>query len=90
MPVSWACLPDHREDLIVLVGGDEEVRIALLAGEVRGAGIGADQDGAAFGHGFHDRGENVGKDRADHEIDLVAIDQRLDLIHGEVGLELVV
>ena len=83
-------LARDREDLIVLVGGDEEVRIALLAGEVRGAGIGADQDGAALGHGLHDRGENVGKDRADDEIDLVPIDQRLDLVHGEVGLELVV
>ena len=34
--------------------------------------------------------ENVGEDRADDEVDLVALDQRLDLGDGDVGLEFVV
>ena len=89
-PGVLGMLARYREDLIVLVRGDEEVRIAFLAGKVGGAGVGADQDRAAVGHGLHDRGENVGKDRADDEIDLVPVDQCLDLVHREVGLELVV
>ena len=40
--------------------------------------------------GFMIACEDVGEDRADHEIDLVALDQRLDLGHRDVGLELVV
>ena len=77
-------------DLVVLVGGDEEVRVAVLAGEVRRAGIRRDQDGAAFGHRLHDRDQNVREDRADDEIDLVAVDQRLGLADGDVGLEFVI
>ena len=44
----------------------------------------------ALGDRLHDRLEDVGEHRADHEVDLVAIDQRLDLGHRDVGLELVV
>src|SRR5262249_41299295 len=31
-----------------------------------------------------------GKDRTDYELDLIALDERLDFGHGEVGLELIV
>ena len=90
MPEYWAYSPEHLVHLVVLVGGDEEVRVALLAGEGRGAGVGADEDDAGFGDRLIDRAENVGENRADDEIDLVAVEQRLDLGDGDVGLKLVV
>ncbi len=90
IPESCGVFAQHLVHLIVLVGGDEEVRVAVLAGEIRGAGIRADQDGAAVGHRLHDRLEDVGEDRPDHEVDLVAIDERLHLGDGHVGLEFVV
>ena len=80
----------HLVDLVVLVGGDKQVGVALLAGEVRGAGIGADQERARVGYRLHDRDQDVGEDRADHEVDLVALDIGLGLRHRDVGLELVV
>ena len=80
----------HLVVLVVLIGGDEEVRVAILAGEVRGAGVRADQEGAALGHRLHDGDQDVGEDRADDEVDLVAVDQRLGLADGDVGLEFVV
>ncbi len=83
-------LAKHLVHLVVLVGGDEEVRIALLAGEARRAGVGADQDHIGLGDRLHDRAEDVGEYGANHEIDLVAVDQGLGLGHGHVGLELVV
>ena len=76
--------------LIVLIGGDEEVRVAILAGEARRAGVGADEDDVRLGDRLLDGAENVGEDRPDHEIDLVAIDERLHFGHGNIGLELVV
>ena len=76
--------------LIVLVGGDEEVRVAILAGEARRSGVGTDEDDVRLGDRLLDRLQDVGKHRPDHEIDLVAIDQRLDLADGHVGLELVI
>ena len=90
IPLSCAYLPEHLVVLVVLVRGDEEVRVALLAGEVRGAGIRRDQDRAAVGHRLHHRDQDVGEHRADHEIDLVALDERLGLADRDVGLELVV
>ena len=39
---------------------------------------------------LQDRLQDVGEDRADHEVDLVALDEGLDLAHRDVGLELVV
>ena len=76
--------------LIVLVRGDEEIRVALLAGEVRGTGVRRNQDRAAVGHGLHHRDQDVGEHRTDHEIDLVALDQRLGLAHCHIRLQLVV
>ncbi len=76
--------------LVVLVGRDEEVGIALGPGEVRRARVGADQDGAAFGHGFVDRDQDVGEDRAHDEIDPVALDQFARLVGGHIGLLFVV
>ena len=76
--------------LVVLIGDDEQVRVAVLAGEARGAGIWADHEGAALGHRLEDRGQDVGEHRTDDEIDLVALDEGLDLGDGDVGLELVV
>ena len=90
MPVVLRVLAEHLVHLVVLIGGDEEVRVAVLAGEGRGAGIRADQEGAAVGDRLDDRDQDVGEDRADDEVDLVALDQRLDLAHRDVGLELVV
>ena len=34
--------------------------------------------------------QDVGEDRADHEVDLVALDEGLGLVDRDVGLELVV
>ena len=83
-------MPFTPKRLVVLVGGDEEIRVAFLAGEIGGAGIRADQDDIGVGHRLEDRLQNIGEDRADHEVDLVALEQRLDLGDGDVGLEFVV
>ena len=40
--------------------------------------------------GFADRHQDVGEDRADHEVDLVALDELLGLADGHVGFQLVV
>jgi hypothetical protein len=77
-------------DLVVLVRRDVEERAAFLAGEARRTGIRADQKGLALNDRLVDRAENVGEDRADHEVDLVALQQGLDLGHGDVGFQLVV
>jgi hypothetical protein len=76
--------------LVVLVGGDEEVLVAFGAGEVRGPGIGADEEPAAVRDGPHDGLQDVGEDRADDEIGAVALDQLARLVDGDVGLQLVV
>ena len=39
---------------------------------------------------LHDRLQDVGEDRPDHEVDLVALDQRLDLADRDVRLQFVV
>ena len=83
-------LAQHLVDLIVLVGGDEQVRVALRPGIVRGAGIGRDQEGAAVGHRTHHRAQHVGEGRADHEVDPVALHQFPRLVGGDIGLQLVV
>ena len=83
-------LARHLVRLVVLIGGDEEVRVALLAGEVGGAGVGRDQDRAAVGHRLHHRDQDVGEDRADHEVDLVPLHVGLGLADRDVRLELVV
>ena len=80
----------HLVHLVILVGRDKEIRIALLAGKGRCAGVRADQDAAPLRRGLHDRGENVGEYRADDKIDLVAIHHRFDLVDRNVRLELVV
>ena len=80
----------HAERLVVLIGRDEEIRIAFLAGEIGGAGVRADQDRSGIGHRFEDSPENIGEDRADDEVDLIALEQRLGLGDGDVGLEFVV
>ena len=76
--------------LIVLIGRDEEIGIALLAGERRRSGVWTDEDHVRLGHRLHDRAEHVGEYRADDEIDLVAVDEGLDLADRDIGLELVV
>jgi hypothetical protein len=78
--------------LVVLVGGDEEVLVAAATGIARRAGIGADQEGALrVDHRLVDRLQDVGEDRADDEIDLVAVDERLHALgHGDIGLQFVI
>jgi len=65
---------ENLVNLIVLVGGDEEVLVALGPGEIRGAGIRADQKGATVCHRLVNRHQDVGKDWADDEVDIVALD----------------
>ena len=77
-------------DLVVLVGGHVEERAALLAGIARRAGIRADQERLGVGDRLVDRLQDVGEDRPDHEIDLVAFEQALDLGHRGVRLQFVV
>lgn len=76
--------------LIVLVRCHVEERVALLAGVAGGARIRADQESLALGDRAVDRLQDVGEDRADHEIDLVALEQAAHLDHGAVGLQFVV
>src|SRR5262249_60720478 len=80
----------HAERLIVLIGSDKKVRIAFLASEIGGAGIWADQDNAGVGYRLEDRLKNIGKDRSDDEVDLVALNQSLCLEHSDVGFEFIV
>ena len=77
-------------DLVVLVGGDVEERAALLAGIARRSGVRADQERLAVRDRLVNGLEDVGEDRADDEIDLVAFEQALDLAHGAVRLEFIV
>ena len=76
--------------LVVLIRRHIEERVAVLAGKGRRAGIGADQEGLGFRDGPVDRLQDVGEDRADHEVDLVALEQALDLGHRRIRLEFVI
>jgi len=78
---------DHAADfgvLVVLIGGHEEMGMAVFPRECRGARIGADQECL----GFHDRLENrlkhVGKDGANYEVDLIFFHQRGRLQEGNI------
>ena len=76
--------------LVVLVGSDIEERAATRAGIAGGAGVRADQESLVLGDRLVDRLQNVGEDRADHEVDVVSLQQSLDLDDRAVGLEFIV
>ena len=76
--------------LVVLIRGHVEKRAAVLAGVARRTGIRADQESLGVGDRLVDRLQDVGEDRPDHEIDLVALEQSLDLAHRAVGFKLII
>ena len=76
--------------LVILVGGNEQIWAAFLAGEARRPGIGADHNSVTIGHRFEDRLQDIGKDRADNESDLVALDHGLDLVHRGIRFQFVI
>ncbi|MCY1369694.1 hypothetical protein D9M69_567460 [compost metagenome] len=72
-------------ELVVLVGGAEEVGAALRAGELARAGVGRE-----VGHlGVEQRRahgqRHVGADGAAEDVDLVALDHAVDQLLGLVG-----
>ena len=83
-------LAEHRRRQLVLIGRRQEPGVAALAGERRGAGVRADQDGLGVRDRLGDRHQDVGEGRADDDLHLVALDQLLGLVDGDVGLQLVV
>ena len=80
----------HLVHLVVLIGGYEQVKVAFRPAGVRCPGIGGNQEGPAIGHGTNDGIDDVGKDRADHEIDLLAFDQFARAADGNVGFLFVI
>jgi hypothetical protein len=83
-------LADGLVQVVVLPGDVEEIGIALLAGELRGAGVGRDEEGLALEHAGADGQHDVGEDDAGHEVDLVLLDHFLRRLLRDVGLLLVV
>jgi hypothetical protein len=71
-------------------GHREEVRIALLAGEVRRAGVRADVEGLRLEHRLLDGLQQVLEHDAGHQVDLVALEHLVGELARDVGLLLVV
>src|SRR5262249_15268059 len=70
------CVLAHRLwHLVVLPGGGEKKWAALFASKDRGSGVDADKEGPALGDRLEDRLQNVGRDHADDEVDLVAFEK---------------
>ena len=61
-------LAENLVVLVVLVGGDDEIRAAGLSGEGGWAGVGRDEEGLGLRHRPVDRGQHVGEDRPDDEL----------------------
>jgi hypothetical protein len=75
---------------VVRPGGDEEIRVAFLAGERRRRGVRADVDSLGV-EGHRHRGEHdVGEHDAGQEVDLVELHQLLRGLAADVGLELII
>ena len=76
--------------VVVLPGDVEEEGIALLAGVLRGAGVGRDVEGLVLEDGRADGEHDVGEDDAGHEIDLVLLQELVGCLLGDVRILLVV
>ena len=76
--------------VVVLPGDVEEEGIALLAGVLRGAGVGRDVEGLVLENGRADGEHDVGEDDAGHEIDLVLLQELVGCLLGDVRILLVV
>jgi hypothetical protein len=75
---------------VVRPGSDEEIRVALLAGERRGRSVGADVDDPGFKRHRHRGKHDVREHEAGEEVHLVELDVLLRDLAPDVGLELVV
>ena len=82
--------PDGCRHLVVLERRREDVGRALIAGELRRAGIGHDGHGLGVDHRRQRCQEHVRPDVADQEVDVVGLDQLLGLLQSDVRLDLVV
>jgi hypothetical protein len=72
--------------LVALPGDRKEVRRALFAGNLRGPGIGADDEGLRI-HRRQQRGQqHVGKAVAGEKIDVVGFDELVGLLLADLGL----
>ena len=81
----------HRfRRLVVLPGGGEEHLVAIRAGKLVRAGVGADHEGARAGHCGRDCEHDVGPDHAGDEVDLVLLQHLLGDLLADIGLDLVV
>jgi hypothetical protein len=76
--------------LVVLPRGREEALVALLAGELVRAGVGADHDLAGVGHRRRHREQHVRPDHPGDEVDLVLLQHLVGELLADVGLDLVV
>mgnify|MGYP003694537395 CR=1 FL=1 len=75
---------------VVRPGGDEQVRIAILAGHRRGRGVRADVDQLVLERDRHRGEHDVREDDAGEEVHLVDLDVLLRDLAADVGLELIV
>ena len=64
--------------------------MALLAGQLRGAGVGGNQHQAVVEHGLGDAEQHVGKDRPGDDLDPVAVHHLVGELTGDIGLGLVI
>ncbi len=83
-------LADGLVHVVVLVGGAEEVRIALRPRVLRRPGVGADVEGARLEHRLAHGQHHVGEHDTGHEIHALALDQPVGRLLGGVGALLVV
>ena len=81
---------DRGWRLVVVPRGREHVRRALIAGELRRAGIGHHRHGLGIDQRLERGQHHVRPDIADDEIDLVRLDQLLGFLHADFRLDLVV
>ena len=83
-------LADRLVEVVVLPGDVEEEGIALRAGVLRGAGVGADVVGLRGEHARADRQHHVREHDPGHEVDLFLFDQAVGHLLGHVRVLLVV
>ena len=81
---------EHFVVAVVLPGDVEVMRMAAAPGERGGPGVGADQHHAGVDHRLEHRHHHIGEHGAHDDVGAVALDQRLGLADGHVGLQLVV
>ena len=75
---------------VVLERRREEMRMALLAGDDRGASIGRYVEGAGIEHGLHDGEQHVREVNAGDDVHAVAFEHLVDHLATDVGLHLVI